>query len=438
MPSGLPFSSADILIPNTDLSKWATIACDQFTSQSEYWEKVKKEVGEFPSCFRITLPEIFLHDNSDKRIADINKTMKSYLESGLFTEYKDALILTEREVTGGKIRRGLLGKFSLSEYDYEKGSKPLIRPTEGTVVSRIPARVDIRKGASLELPHIMILMDDGGEMILESVNTASQTLLYDFELMLGGGKIRGWLLSEETKKEVLSKLKVLADECVSQGKMLFAVGDGNHSLAAAKAAAEIIGTKEAQYALAELVNIHSEGIEFEPIYRVVFNIEADDFIDKLHKAFPDGSERKVGYLSAGRSGELWIDGLEADVLQKFIDEYISEHPGAEVDYIHGEEAVRGMAEKENTVGLLFGGMDKSELFDYVNENGVLPRKTFSIGQATDKRYYLEARIIAPNGSERYEQRKTEKICRAYCKKRRKRPEGAAGRDPYRGRADRVC
>ena len=397
MPSGLPFSPADILIPDTDLTKWATIACDQFTSQSDYWEKVEKTAGNCPSCYHITLPEIFLNDNSEKRIADINKTMERYLESGLFNEYRDALILVEREVSGGKIRRGLLGKFSLSDYDYEKGSRPLIRPTEGTVVSRIPARVNIRKGAGLELPHIMILMDDGGEMILESVDTSTQTLLYDFELMLGGGRVRGWLVSDETKKELLSRLNALADECISQGKMLFAVGDGNHSLAAAKASAEIIGTPEAQYALAELVNIHSEGIGFEPIYRVVFNIDPEDFIDKLQQRFSETSGRRVEYLSAGKTGEIAVDGLEADVLQKFIDEYISVHPGAEVDYIHGEDAVRKLAGKENTVGFLFGGMDKSELFDYVNENGVLPRKTFSIGQATDKRYYLESRVIAPIG-----------------------------------------
>ncbi len=392
----LPFSGADILIPDTDLAKWATIACDQFTSQNEYWEKVKNAAGAFPSCIHVTLPEIYLNDHVEQRIADINDTMKRYLENGLFREYKDALILVEREVSGGKLRRGLLGAFSLADYDYKKGSEPLIRPTEGTVVSRIPARVEIRKGASLELPHIMILMDDGGEMILESVDTSAQTLLYDFELMLGGGRIKGWLLSDETKEEVLSKLNELAECCISQKKMLFAVGDGNHSLAAAKASAEIIGTPEAQYALAELVNIHSEGIVFEPIYRVVFHVDANDFIDQLQQSFPEKEGRKTEYLSAGKSGEIYTDGLEADVLQKFIDGYIAEHPGAEVDYIHGEDAVRQLAQKENTVGFLFSGMDKSELFNYVNENGVLPRKTFSIGQATDKRYYLEARRIAEN------------------------------------------
>lgn len=395
MPSGLPFSSTDILIPKTDLEKWSTIACDQFTSQIEYWEKAEKTARSFPSCIRITLPEIYLNDRREERIAEINRTMKCYLDSGLFTEYKDALILVEREVTGGKIRRGLLGAFALSDYDYKKGSEPLIRPTEGTVVSRIPARVDIRKGASLELPHIMILMDDDGEMILESIDISAEKLLYDFELMLGGGRIRGWLLSDDTKKHVLSRLNVLADECISQRKMLFAVGDGNHSLAAAKAAAEIIGTPEAQYALAELVSIHSEGIEFEPIYRVVFHVDPEKFIDGLKKRFPERSGRKVEYLSVNEIGEVYLDGLEADVLQKFIDEYISKHPDVEVDYIHGEEAVRELAQMDHTVGFLFGGMDKSELFDYVNENGVLPRKTFSIGHATDKRYYLEARVIAP-------------------------------------------
>lgn len=393
MTAKLPFSGADILIPYTDLEKWATIACDQFTSQNEYWENVKKEAGDAASCINITLPEIYLNDEPEKRIAEINETMKRYLAEGIFTEYKDALILVEREVTGGKLRRGLLGAFSLADYDYAKGSRPQIRPTEGTVLSRIPARVEIRKGAALELPHIMILMDDGGEMLIESVNTSSETLLYDFELMLGGGRIKGWLLSDKTKEKLLSKLGELAESCRSNDKMLFAVGDGNHSLAAAKASAELIGTVEAQYALAELVNIHSEGIAFEPIYRVVFNVDTGELIESLHKRFPDSSGRKVEYLSVENNGTVFLDGLEADVLQSFIDGYISQHPGAEVDYIHGEDVVKELSLKENTVGFIFGGMDKSELFDYVNAHGVLPRKTFSIGQARDKRYYLEARVI---------------------------------------------
>ncbi len=393
MHSRLPFSTADILIPDTDLRKWSTIACDQFTSQGEYWDNVKKVVGDCPSCLNITLPEIYLNDEPERRIKEINKTMRQYLDVGLFTEYKDALILVEREVTGGKIRRGLVGKFSLDDYNYTPGARSAIRPTEGTVVSRLPARVDIRKGAPLELPHIMILMDDGGEMLLESVDTSAQKLLYDFELMLGGGRIKGWLLSENTKKEILSKLETLADSRAAQGKMLFAVGDGNHSLAAAKESAGLIATPEARYALAELVNIHSDGVEFEPIYRVVFNVDAVEFIDELHRRFRGKQGKKVRFISSDSSGTVYVQGLEADVLQSFIDEYISRHEGTSVDYIHGEETVRALAAKKDTVGLVFSGMDKTELFDYVNENGALPRKTFSIGHAADKRYYLEARII---------------------------------------------
>ncbi len=393
MQSKLPFSTADILIPNSDLRKWATIACDQFTSQGEYWDNVKKKVGDSASCLNITLPEIFLNDNPKRRIEEINRTMKQYLDSGLFTEYKDALILVEREVTGGKIRRGLLGKFSLDDYDYTSDSRSAIRPTEGTVVARIPARVDIRKGASLELPHIIILMDDHGAMLLESINVTSQKLLYDFELMLGGGRVKGWLLSDDTKREILSKLEIMAESYIENGKMLFAVGDGNHSLAAAKESVELIGTPEAHYALAELVNIHSDGVEFEPIFRVVFNVDTYDFIEKVQQRFPGKRGRKVEIVTANGSYAIYADGLEADVLQKFIDEYITQHTNAYVDYIHGEETVRTLAMQRNTVGFIFNGIKKTEIFDYVNENGVLPRKTFSIGQATDKRYYLEARII---------------------------------------------
>ena len=394
MPHKLPFSPADILLPKTELQKWSTIACDQFTSQNDYWESVSREVGDTASCYHITLPEIYLNDdNVEKRIAAINETMHKYIDETLFDEYKDALILVERTVTGGKTRRGLLGAFALEDYSYEKGAKPLIRPTEGTGLSRIPARVEIRRGAALELPHIMILMDDHKENIIESVDISKLKLLYDFDLMLGGGHIRGWLLSDEEKKQILDKLTRLCQRCEIGGEMLFAVGDGNHSLAAAKAISTLTDSEKAQYALAELVNIHNEGIIFEPIYRVVFHVDTDKFFTYLKSVFPDEAGRKVEYISAEKNGTLHVNGLEADVLQKAIDDYITAHPEAEVDYIHGESAVRDLAQKKNVAGFLFDGMAKEELFDYVNQNGPLPRKTFSIGQAEDKRYYLEARRI---------------------------------------------
>ena len=394
MSAKLPFCPADILIPKTDLHKWATIACDQFTSQPDYWEKVAEEAEGAPSCLSITLPEIFLDGRGNReRINAINTTMRQFLSEDIFTEYKDALILVERTFSNGKLRRGLVGAFALDEYSYEPNAKALISPTEGTVLSRIPARVDIRKGACLELPHIMMLMDDRGQHIIESIDKSKQTLLYDFELMLGGGHIKGWLLTEDEKKRVLSLLSAHAVSCEKNGEMLFAVGDGNHSLAAAKASADIIGTPEAHCALAELVDIHSEGIEFEPIYRVVFGVDAKDVIEYLKENFRGACERKVEYFGKGFCGSFMVDGLEADVLQRAIDKYIAAHKGASVDYIHGAEAVKELCSKENTIGFIFDGMAKDELFDYVNKNGVLPRMTFSIGQATDKRYYLEARII---------------------------------------------
>ena len=394
MPHKLPFSPADILLPKTELSKWSTIACDQFTSQSDYWESVNREVGDAASCYRITLPEIYLNGaDVEKRITDINETMQRYMADDLFDEYKDALILVERTVSGGMIRRGLLGAFALEDYSYEKGAKPLIRPTEGTVLSRIPARVEIRRGAALELPHIMILMDDHKENIIESIDTSKLKLLYDFDLMLGGGHIRGWLLSDGEKSRILDRLNTLCQSCESSDEMLFAVGDGNHSLAAAKAISTLTDSEKAQYALAELVNIHNEGIVFEPIYRIVFHVNTDNFLTYLKSVFPGEKGRRVEYISAEQCDTIFVNGLEADVLQKAIDEYLSEHPEAEVDYIHGESALRELALRENSVGFLFDGMAKEELFDYVNQNGPLPRKTFSIGQAEDKRYYLEARKI---------------------------------------------
>lgn len=395
MSTKLPFGPADILLPKTGLERWACIACDQFTSQPEYWARADAIAGDAPSALRLILPEAYLGDGNDEtRIAQINGTMRRYLAEGVFSEYKNAMICTERTQPDGRVRRGIVGSFALAEYSYEPGAKCLIRPTEGTVLSRIPPRVAIRRDAPLELPHIMVFMDDRRRGIIEGIDTSRLVKLYDFELMLGGGRLRGWLIDGAEQRRILASLARLEEESGAEGdRLLFAVGDGNHSLAAAKAAAEVIGTDAAQYALAELVNIHSEAISFEPIYRVLFGTDTADAVRALHAAFPAQDGRAVEYITRGGQGRVYVTGLEAGEIQRFIDGYTAAHPKARADYIHGEDAVRALASQEGAVGFIYGGISKDELFDCVRENGILPRKSFSVGHAEDKRYYVEARRI---------------------------------------------
>lgn len=395
MNTTIPFGPADILLPKTGFEKWACIACDQFTSQPDYWEKAYELAGDAPSCLHIVLPEVYLETGgSEGKVEAINMNMSRYLSEGIFKEYKNSMILTERVLSNGKCRRGIIGAFALDEYSYEQGTKPYIRPTEGTVLSRIPPRVEIRKDAPLELPHIMVLMDDKKREIVEGIDTSRLQLLYDFELMLGGGRIRGWLIDEKEQRRIMTGLtRMMEAVSAPDDRLLFAVGDGNHSLASAKAASELIGTAESRWALAELVNIHDEAVDFEPIFRVVFDVDVPRFIQELHAAFPDTQGRRVEYMGLDLSGSIFLNGLEAELLQGFIDRYIELNPGTRLDYIHGEAAVRELSAQKNAVGFIFGGIEKDQLFDYVRRKGIFPRKTFSIGHAEDKRYYMEARRI---------------------------------------------
>ncbi|MDD6800831.1 MAG: DUF1015 domain-containing protein [Firmicutes bacterium] len=385
MPIKIPFEAADILLPAAGFEKWATIACDQFTSEPEYWREVENEVSDAPSCLRITLPEVYLTEpDVGARIESINRTMNEYLDEGIFKEYKNAMILVERTLADGRTRRGVVGAVRLDSYSFEAGAKPPIRPTEGTVLSRIPPRVKIRENAPLELPHVMLLIDDRERSVIESISSKGLEKLYDFSLMLGGGSLRGWLIPEKEQKRLTDALQALAGD--GDEPLLFAVGDGNHSLATAKSCAGD------GLALVEIVNIHDPALDFEPIYRVMFGVNPADVVAKAEKAFPSGN-RRVSWISAEGEGSFFADGLESKVLQDFIDSYIETHPGAEVDYIHGRDSLEVLAKRENAIGFLFGGITKEELFPYVKQNGPLPRKTFSMGEARDKRYYMEARRI---------------------------------------------
>ncbi len=414
------FMPAEILIPDFDKengTKWATVACDQFTSEPEYWEAAAEIAGDAPSALNLMIPEVYLSE-TEKRLPKVHKAMEDYTKNVLVS-HSDSLIYLERVQSDGRIRRGLIGTVDLENYDYNKGATSLIRATEGTVLERIPPRVAVRRGASLELPHIMLLIDDPDRTVIEPLSKASESFekAYDFDLMLGGGHVKGSFVSDEYKEKITEALCNLATKEEMERKygasgfepLLFAVGDGNHSLASAKAAFEEIKARDgekamnspARYALAEVVNLHDEALDFEPIYRVVFDVDGEKIINELKEYAKSlngsASAQTVHYILNGTEGDITfehpVQQLAVGTLQDFLDAYKKNNPEAEVDYIHDESSLRALAEKENSVGFLFEGMGKDELFKTVIFDGALPRKTFSMGHARDKRFYLECRKI---------------------------------------------
>ncbi len=401
--SEIKFKSADILLPKEGFEKWAVVACDQFTSEAEYWKSVEQTVGDAPSTLRITLPEFYLEDSdTEQRIAEINSNMKKYLENGVFEEYKDSMIYVERTQSDGTVRHGIVGAIELADYDYRKGSKALIRATEQTVIERIPPRVKIRKDAILELPHVLLLCDDPKKTVIEPLIAKKDSLkiAYDFDLMQGGGHITGWFLTDEDIKNVGIAVNSLCEN--DNDKMMFAVGDGNHSLATAKECSLINKNELSKSALVEVVNIHDESIQFEPIYRVLFNVEpkaviekfVTDLGDECHQ-YTDLDAHKFTCVFGGEEVTVSVkptSKLPVGTLQTWLDEYIKKN-NVKIDYIHGEDVVRSLCKDQNNLGFIFDGMQKDELFAAVRLDGSLPRKTFSMGHAADKRYYIEARKI---------------------------------------------
>lgn len=416
----IPFKRGNILLPkNTDMTKWSVVACDQYTSEPEYWNDVEKIVGDAPSTLKLTLPEIYLEDeNISERIAKINSNMKALLDEDFFNEYKDSMIYLERTQSDGKIREGLIGVVDLEAYSYEKGAETPIRATEKTVIERIPPRVKIRENAPLELPHIMILIDDDKKQIIENLKNkvSEDDIVYDFDLMKNSGHVKGYLLNEETMDEVDKGLKELADKEVFAKKydvnnkevLLFAMGDGNHSLATAKACyeklKEIMSEEEylnnpARYALVELVNLHSPALEFEAINRVIFNTEPEKLLNSLKEYYQinkDGNGQKIEVITNDVDEKWYIENPKSNIavgsIQIFLDEYLKNNEG-KIDYIHGEETTKNLAKQSGNVGFIFEAMPKNELFKTVILDGSLPRKTFSMGHSYDKRYYLESRKI---------------------------------------------
>ena len=388
------FSPADILLPKCDFENWAVIACDQYTSEPEYWEEVTAAAGDKPSALNIVLPEVYLSTDNSERIEKINKNMQAYLDSNVFCEYPDSLIYVERIQSDGKCRRGIVGKIDLESYDYHAGTTAEIRATEQTVLSRIPPRVEIRKNAPLELPHVMLLFDDAKNTVFSYLDTNKSDFekVYDFTLMCNAGNIKGYLLNAPAKDFVLSQFDSLKQQ---NDGFLFCVGDGNHSLATAKECYNLNKTSASRYALTEVVNIHDTALEFEPIYRVVFGVNPQSLLDEFVKVLGEGTQ-KFTCVYGNTVKEIGVNPtakLAVGTLQAFLDEYVKNHPEAEIDYIHGEDSLKKLASRPNAIGFIFDGMQKSELFEAVNADGSLPRKTFSMGHADDKRFYIEARKI---------------------------------------------
>ncbi len=434
--SQIAVQSPDIYLPRAgvDLSKWAVIACDQFTSQPEYWHKVEEFVEDAPSTLHMIFPEVYLGQaGAEQRIRNIQRTMRDYLSHGLLTRHS-GMVYVERKV-GGKTRRGLVLALDLEQYDYNVGSHSLIRATEGTIIERLPPRMRIREGAGLELPHILVLIDDPECTVIEPVEKTKTKLqaLYDFELMAGSGHLTGYLVDEPgIEAGIISALEQLANPQVFAARyglesslpvLLFAMGDGNHSLATAKAIWEQnkarVGMEHpSRFALVEIENVHDEGLAFEPIHRVLFGLKRCP-LEAMQEYFKNGyaliscqdqvemamrvkqatsMPQTIGVVSARGYGVVQISNptsnLPVGTLQAFLDDFVAQGGAEKIDYVHGEDVVNKLGTQPDNTAFYLPGMDKSDLFKTVILDGVLPRKTFSMGEAYEKRFYMECREIA--------------------------------------------
>lgn len=419
------FTPAHILLPKADLplNKWACVACDQFTSQPEYWEAADAQVGNDPSALRIVLPEIYLEQPGvEGRIAAIQSTMADY-RCNVLTRAVDGFIYLERTQMDGSIRAGILGTVDLDAYSFDRALKPAIRPSENTVVSRIPPRLAVRRGAILESPHVMMLVDDADQTLVEPVAAVKDSLnkVYDGDLMLEGGHITGWAVTDPA---LIGRIQAALDAIGSQEgfdakypqakgqvPLTMAVGDGNHSLATAKAYWEELKVSltpeeqedhPARRCLVELVNVHSPAIQMEPIHRVLFGTDQETVLTALkgYTTVQSGSEGEQSVTLIGKEGEELLSltpthPLAVGTVEGFVEQFLKNHPDTSVDYIHGADTCRQLAAKGG-VAILLPDFEKSDLFKGVVLGGVLPRKTFSMGHAQEKRYYLECRSIDKN------------------------------------------
>ena len=405
----------DILLPRFHndaeaMKRWSCVACDQYTSEPEYWKAVEELVGNAPSTLNLMLPEIYLSQTEQKADA-IPATMREYLKTGTLKTFYQSVIYVKRTLADGKVRRGLVGAIDLEVYDFSEHTTALCRPTEKTVTSRLPARVEIRKNAPLEMPHIMMLIDDKSRTVIESLDSYinNSEKVYDFELMQGGGHICGYRIIPEYSRTVLDSINTLYKQSTDEHPMLYAMGDGNHSLAAAKQYYELIKAElgdtakdhPARYALVELVNLYDEALEFEPIHRVYFGADPEKLVSEFEKScglVKGEADGQTFTLVIGNRCEKYTvtrpdNSLTVGSIQNFLDRYEAEF-GGETDYIHGDDVVKKLcAEAPDRVGFIVEGIDKNNFFDVIKKDGVLPRKTFSMGHAHDKRFYLECRDI---------------------------------------------
>ncbi|WP_432821642.1 DUF1015 domain-containing protein [Trichloromonas sp.] len=434
-----------ILLPKTglDLSKWAVIACDQYTSQPEYWDKVEELTAGEPTTLNLIFPEVHLEEpDGDARIRAINAAMESYLDEGVLESQTPGFILVDRATEHAPSRKGLMVALDLEQYDYRPGADTLIRATEGTILDRLPPRIRVREKAPIELPHIMVLIDDPEQTVIEPLCRRQLPVAYDFPLMLGGGHLRGWRVDDPAAiQQVVDALDRLAEpgrfaaryQVDDQPVVLYAMGDGNHSFATAKAIweklketaadREAIMDHPARFALVELVNIHDPGLEFEAIHRVLFDIEFDQLIQqaeafyrKAGAAFscelcgdldslPEKSRRLkqegrhlIPFIAGEQCGLFVIDNpplhLVVATLQAFLDHFLADHPKARIDYIHGEGTVTALGKRPSNLGFYLPAISKHDLFKTIILDGALPRKTFSMGEADEKRFYMECRKIS--------------------------------------------
>ncbi len=393
---------AKILLPKDNFEKWAVVACDQYTSEPEYWERVDQSVGDTPSTLRMILPEVYLeNENLDQMQTNTVETMNKYLETGVFQKEFNGMIYVERQVDKG-YRKGLMACVDLEQYDYKKGSQSLIRATEDTIEDRLPPRVAIRQQAKIELPHIMLLIDDKEDVIFSALQKQAEAsdIIYDFELMEKGGHIKGYKVKENFYDKLADKLEILKK---NNDGFLFAVGDGNHSLATAKQCWEIIKAElpqdelenhPARYALVEIVNLHDETLVFESIHRLLENVH-DSQLNSVAQAIGLGDDLLPYYRNGGQ-GMFLIDcgdKLCAAVVQKGLTKFMEQNPDVKIDYIHGDDTARKLSLKELVITFILPPFDKNALFSTVISDGALPRKSFSMGHAHEKRFYLEARRI---------------------------------------------
>lgn len=413
--------------PGVDLQRWAVVACDQYTSQPEYWQAAEEQVGSEPSTLRLVLPEIYLEQPGDtpvaSRVAQINENMAVYLQDQTLVPLQPGCMLIDRKTKLHASRKGLLLAIDLEHYDFKPGNRELTRATEGTVLDRIPPRQAIRRDALLELPHVQLLIDDPGRTVIEPLFAAVDPAkpLYSTELMLDGGAVCGWAIPADSPAlaGAIDALGQLAS--LREFGLLFAVGDGNHSLATAKAhwdslKATVGPEHPARFALVEVINIHDAGLDFEPIHRAIFNVDLELFQNHFQRFFakypatahstPADPESKtepyelvthtVPVFGPGWSTELQVTlgagELLVGAIQAMLDDLAVRHPDTRLDYIHGEDVIHELADK-GAIGLLLPALSKADFFGIIARDGILPRKTFSMGEAFEKRYYFESRRI---------------------------------------------